>query len=91
MTPAGKVDRGTQTLAHVDIPLHVPLFLPSGRAQAGSPPCQEAPSLFTVSPSKHMKVRHGLHRLHRLHRPTQRWQSLMLMNGGAHDPQKIIM
>lgn len=55
--PTLKVDRGTQTLAHVNIPL----FLPSGHAQAGSLPCQEAPSLFTVSPSKHAKVRHGLH------------------------------
>jgi hypothetical protein len=45
------VDRGTQTLPHV------PLFLPTGPPTEREVQLPEPPSLFTLSPSKQLKVR----------------------------------
>ena len=45
------VDRSTQTLPHV------PLFLPTGPSQQTTLLLPGPPSLFTLSPTKHIKVR----------------------------------
>lgn len=48
------VDRGTQTVPHV------PLFLPAGQPPEREVHLPEPPSLFTLSPSKQLKVRSAL-------------------------------